>query len=71
MRTHKMFQEASYFLLLFKDGRFRWNRLENLLVQDREFAAKDALQPVLKLLLVPDGEELRDTTLCKKIFHDL
>ncbi|AQK93193.1 Ubiquinone biosynthesis protein ubiB [Zea mays] len=48
--------------LLFKDGRFRWNRLENLLVQgrqDREFAAKDALQPVLKLLLGPDGEELR------------
>jgi aarF domain-containing kinase len=40
----------------------RWNRLENLLVQgrqDREFAAKDALQPVLKLLLGPDGEELR------------
>lgn len=48
--------------LLFKDGRFRWNRLENLLVQgrkDSEFAAKDALQPVLKLLLGPDGEELR------------
>jgi aarF domain-containing kinase len=40
----------------------RWNRLENLLVQgrqDREFVAKDALQPVLKLLLGPDGEELR------------
>uniref|UniRef100_A0A1D1XUA2 Putative aarF domain-containing protein kinase At1g79600, chloroplastic n=1 Tax=Anthurium amnicola TaxID=1678845 RepID=A0A1D1XUA2_9ARAE len=48
--------------LLFKDGRFRWNRLENLLVQgrkDRDFTAKDALQPVLKLLLDPDGEELR------------
>ncbi|MCL7027311.1 hypothetical protein MKW94_028224 [Papaver nudicaule] len=48
--------------LLFKDGKFRWNRLENLLVQgskDRDFAAKDALQPVLKLLLGPDGEELR------------
>ncbi|TYI31432.1 hypothetical protein ES332_A05G450800v1 [Gossypium tomentosum] len=48
--------------LLFKDGRFRWNRLENLLVQgskDRDFSAKDALQPVLKLLLGPDGEELR------------
>ncbi|GLT35337.1 hypothetical protein SLA2020_098020 [Shorea laevis] len=48
--------------LLFKDGRFRWNRLENLLVQgrkDRDFSAKDALQPVLKLLLAPDGEELR------------
>lgn len=40
----------------------RWNRLENLLVQgrqDREFVAKDALQPVLKLLLGPDGENLR------------
>lgn len=48
--------------LLFKDGKFRWNRLENLLVQgrqDREFVAKDALQPVLKLLLGPDGESLR------------
>ncbi|GLU00216.1 hypothetical protein SLE2022_175970 [Rubroshorea leprosula] len=48
--------------LLFKDGRFRWNRIENLLVQgrkDRDFSAKDALQPVLKLLLAPDGEELR------------
>ncbi|KAH6823725.1 Protein kinase superfamily protein [Perilla frutescens var. hirtella] len=48
--------------LLFKDGRFRWNRLENLLVQgkqDRDFNARDALQPVLKLLLGPDGEEIR------------
>lgn len=48
--------------LLFRDGRFRWNRLENLLVQgkkDSDFAAKDALQPVLKLLLGPEGEELR------------
>ncbi|GAY48625.1 hypothetical protein CUMW_113120 [Citrus unshiu] len=39
-----------------------WNRLENLLVQgrkDRDFSAKDALQPVLKLLLGPEGEELR------------
>ncbi|XP_042491771.1 protein ACTIVITY OF BC1 COMPLEX KINASE 3, chloroplastic [Macadamia integrifolia] len=47
--------------LLFKDGRFRWNRLENLLVQgrkDRDFSAKDALQPVLKLLLGPGSEEL-------------
>ncbi|KAK6939161.1 ABC1 atypical kinase-like domain [Dillenia turbinata] len=46
--------------LLFKDG--RWNRLENLLVQgrkDRDFSAGDALQPVLKLLLGPGGEELR------------
>ncbi|KAH9303028.1 hypothetical protein KI387_014611 [Taxus chinensis] len=48
--------------LLFKDGRFRWNRLENLLVQgrkDSDFAAKDALQPVFKLLLGADGEGLR------------
>ncbi|WOL06847.1 hypothetical protein Cni_G15581 [Canna indica] len=48
--------------LLFKDGRFRWNRLENLLVQgrkDRDFTTNEALQPVLKLLLGPDGEELR------------
>ncbi|KAF3446971.1 hypothetical protein FNV43_RR12151 [Rhamnella rubrinervis] len=48
--------------LLFKDGKFRWTRLENLLVQgrkDRDFSAKDALQPVLKLLLGPDGEELQ------------
>lgn len=40
----------------------RWNRLENLLVQgskDREFSAKDALRPILTLLLDPDGEELR------------
>ncbi|TKY63674.1 aarF domain-containing protein kinase [Spatholobus suberectus] len=49
--------------LLFKDGKFRWNRLENLLVQgrkDRDFSAKEALQPVLKVLLSPDGEELRN-----------
>ncbi|KAG2697910.1 hypothetical protein I3760_07G127200 [Carya illinoinensis] len=48
--------------LLFKDGKFRWNRLENLLEQgrkDRDFSAKEALQPVLKLLLGPDGGELR------------
>ncbi|XP_061364609.1 protein ACTIVITY OF BC1 COMPLEX KINASE 3, chloroplastic-like isoform X2 [Gastrolobium bilobum] len=48
--------------LLFKDGKFRWSRLENLLVQgrkDRDFSAKEALQPVLKVLLSPDGEELR------------
>ncbi|CDP07231.1 unnamed protein product [Coffea canephora] len=48
--------------LLFQDGRFRWNRLENLLVQgkkDRDFSAEDALQPVLKLLLGQDGEPLR------------
>ncbi|GMY29039.1 protein ACTIVITY OF BC1 COMPLEX KINASE 3, chloroplastic [Fagus crenata] len=49
--------------LLFKDRKFRWNRLENLLVQgrkDKDFTAKEALQPVLKLLLGPDGEELRN-----------
>ncbi|XP_009372672.2 protein ACTIVITY OF BC1 COMPLEX KINASE 3, chloroplastic [Pyrus x bretschneideri] len=48
--------------LLFKDGKLRWNRLENLLVQgrkDKDFSAKDALQPVLKLILGSDGEELR------------
>ncbi|KAM6546879.1 hypothetical protein CsatB_027615 [Cannabis sativa] len=49
--------------LLFKDGKFRWGRLENLLIQgkkDRDFSAKDALQPVLKLLLGTDGEVLRN-----------
>ncbi|RDX61946.1 Protein ACTIVITY OF BC1 COMPLEX KINASE 3, chloroplastic, partial [Mucuna pruriens] len=48
--------------LLFKDGKFRWNRLENLLAQgkkDRDFSANEALQPVLKVLLSPGGEELR------------
>eukprot|EP00256_Glycine_max_P060616 XP_014629503.1 protein ACTIVITY OF BC1 COMPLEX KINASE 3, chloroplastic isoform X2 [Glycine max] len=48
--------------LLFQDGRFRWGRLENLLAQgrmDRDFSAKEALQPVLKVLLSPDGEEIR------------
>ncbi|XP_028754115.1 protein ACTIVITY OF BC1 COMPLEX KINASE 3, chloroplastic [Neltuma alba] len=48
--------------LLFKDGRFRWNRLENLLIQgrkDRDFSAKEFLQPVLKILMMPDGEHLR------------
>ncbi|MED6172424.1 Protein ACTIVITY OF BC1 COMPLEX KINASE 3, chloroplastic [Stylosanthes scabra] len=48
--------------LLFKDAKFRWNRLENLLDQgkkDRDFSAKEALQPVLKVLLSPNGEELR------------
>ncbi|KAL0920118.1 hypothetical protein M5K25_009229 [Dendrobium thyrsiflorum] len=39
--------------LLFKDGRFRQGR------KDEDFTAKDALQPVLKLLLDPEGEELR------------
>ncbi|GMI80328.1 ABC1-like kinase 3 [Hibiscus trionum] len=56
--------------LLFKDGRFRWNRLENLLIEgkkDRDFSAKDALQPVLKLLLGPDGEELRTLTIKEAI----
>ncbi|KAJ7548260.1 hypothetical protein O6H91_07G004900 [Diphasiastrum complanatum] len=48
--------------LLFKDGSFRWNRLENLLIQGRkssDFVANDALQPVVKLLLGPEGAELR------------
>ncbi|KZV25687.1 hypothetical protein F511_04748 [Dorcoceras hygrometricum] len=39
--------------LLFKDGRFRHGK------KDQDFSAKDALQPVLKLLLGPDGEDLR------------
>ncbi|KAE8702124.1 putative Hydrolase [Hibiscus syriacus] len=50
--------------LLFKDG--RWNRLEDLVIEgrkDRDFSAKAALQPVLKLLLAPDGEELRTLTI--------
>lgn len=41
---------------------YRWSRLENLLLQgrkDRDFSVKEALQPVLKLLLGPDGEGLR------------
>ncbi|XP_002991477.2 protein ACTIVITY OF BC1 COMPLEX KINASE 3, chloroplastic [Selaginella moellendorffii] len=48
--------------LLFKDGSFRWQRLENLLVQGRkssDFVAKDALQPVLQLMLGEEGAELR------------
>ncbi|KEH17014.1 putative cadmium-transporting ATPase [Medicago truncatula] len=48
--------------LLFKDGKFRWSRLEDLLVQgsmDSDFSAKEALQPVLKVLLSPDGEVIR------------
>ncbi|KAF6159741.1 hypothetical protein GIB67_029999 [Kingdonia uniflora] len=56
--------------LLFKDGKFRWNRLENLLVQgrqDRDFAAKDALQPVLQLVLGPEGEELRTLVIKESI----
>lgn len=57
--------------LLFKDGRFRWNRLENLLVQgrkDKDFTAKDALQPVLKLLLDPEGEELRVLVIKESVY---
>ncbi|CAN0880283.1 Protein ACTIVITY OF BC1 COMPLEX KINASE 3, chloroplastic [Linum grandiflorum] len=57
--------------LLFKDGRFRWKRLENLLVQgskDRDFSARDALQPVLKLLLGEDGEELRSLVVREAVY---
>ncbi|XP_078437771.1 protein kinase superfamily protein [Wolffia australiana] len=57
--------------LIFKDGRFRWNRLENLLVQgrkDRDFTSKDALQPVLKLLLDPEGEELRSLVVREAVY---
>lgn len=52
----------NYLIIFFLVVHCRWNRLESLLVQgskDRDFSAKDALQPVLKLLLGPDGEELR------------
>ncbi|WJX81430.1 Protein ACTIVITY OF BC1 COMPLEX KINASE 3, chloroplastic [Trifolium repens] len=48
--------------LLFKDGKFRWSRLEDLLIQgsmDSDFTAKEALQPVLKVILSPDGEVIR------------
>ncbi|GJY45545.1 hypothetical protein Tco_0434608 [Tanacetum coccineum] len=44
------------------DGKFSSNRLENLLVQgkqDRDFLTNEALQPVLKLLSGPEGEEWR------------
>nr|CAB3465623.1 unnamed protein product [Digitaria exilis] len=65
-------------LALYADPDFKvlaasWNRLENLLVQgrqDREFAAKDALQPVLKLLLGPDGEELRVLVVKEAVLQD-
>eukprot|EP00850_Spirogloea_muscicola_P018939 SM000179S03411 [mRNA] locus=s179:170051:173945:+ [translate_table: standard] len=48
--------------LLFKDGTFRWSRLENLLQQGRkdvDYSASDALQPLLMLLLGREGEPLR------------
>jgi len=54
--------------LLFKDGVFRWNRLENLLREGRQnddFAAGAAIQPLLELLLSDkylqdeDGRRLR------------
>lgn len=35
--------------------------------KDRDFSAKDALQPVLKLLLGPDGKELRDLVIKEAI----
>ncbi|KAK4338811.1 hypothetical protein RND71_040273 [Anisodus tanguticus] len=53
-----------------RDALIEWGRLENLLVQgkkDRDFSAKDALQPVLKLLLGPDGKELRDLVIKEAI----
>lgn len=40
----------------------RWNRLETLLAEgskDSDYRAGDALQPVLGLLLGPEGEQLR------------
>ncbi|KAG6403450.1 hypothetical protein SASPL_135672 [Salvia splendens] len=48
--------------LLFKDGRFR-----HVGRKDRDFNAKDALQPVLKLLLGPDGEVLRNLVIKEAI----
>ncbi|GJP49106.1 hypothetical protein CLOM_g8365 [Closterium sp. NIES-68] len=48
--------------LLFKDGVFRWSRLENLLTQgqrDRDYKTTDALQPLMALILGPDGKPLR------------
>eukprot|EP00850_Spirogloea_muscicola_P016873 SM000140S00622 [mRNA] locus=s140:349317:356585:+ [translate_table: standard] len=48
--------------LLFKDGTFRWSRLENLLQQgrkDMDYSASNALQPLLMLLLGREGEPLR------------
>lgn len=48
--------------LLFKDGTFRWNRLENLLEQgakSSDYIAGDAMRPLLQLLLEPDGAPLR------------
>ncbi|XP_071707320.1 uncharacterized protein [Rutidosis leptorrhynchoides] len=46
------------------------NKLKNLLVQeklDKDFSAKEALQPVLKLLLGPDGAELRTLVIIEAI----
>ncbi|CAN0880326.1 Protein ACTIVITY OF BC1 COMPLEX KINASE 3, chloroplastic [Linum grandiflorum] len=60
--------------LLFKDGRFRWKRLENILVQgskDRDFSARDALQPVLKLLLGEDGDLYRPLQILIRPFCSL
>ncbi|CAN0880503.1 Protein ACTIVITY OF BC1 COMPLEX KINASE 3, chloroplastic [Linum grandiflorum] len=60
--------------LLFKDGRFRWKRLENLLVQgseDRDFSARDALQRVLKLLLGEDGDFYRPLQILIRPFCSL
>ncbi|CAI6001177.1 unnamed protein product [Closterium sp. NIES-65] len=48
--------------LLFKDGVFRWSRLENLLTQgqrDRDYKTTDALQPLMALILGPEGKPLR------------
>ncbi|CAI5480428.1 unnamed protein product [Closterium sp. Yama58-4] len=48
--------------LLFKDGVFRWSRLENLLAQgqkDRDYKTTDALQPLMALILGPEGKPLR------------
>lgn len=49
----------------------RWNRLQNLLEQgrkDRDFSTKDALQPVMRLLLSPEGEELQVLVIEESIY---
>lgn len=48
--------------LLFQDGVFRWQRLENLLTQgrkDSDFKANDVIQPIVDLLLGEEGDELQ------------
>ncbi|KAH1130354.1 hypothetical protein J1N35_001732 [Gossypium stocksii] len=56
----------NHFEIKLVDFEVRWNRPEDLLIEgrkDRDFSAKDTLQPVLKLFLGPDSEELRNLTI--------